>query len=481
MLVFIFVADLFIVMYYMDGGSLAQRILTKNFPRITENDAKVIMGRLFSALHYLHDRGIVHRNVKPENVLLEHPHDARWPETCRLSDFRMACFLDPEAAPSPEAAAFANQVVGTPDYLAPEAASMMMQPDGTRRPCVGPETDMWAAGVTLYNILSCGELPFAGATTPEVLKNARHSPIDFSNQSLREVSESAKSLVRALLNPDRRKRPTADSAMCHPWFGNGGMFLSDEYRAPLYGYQKFRAVAAAFCFVVRLRGSTPGFSRTNSTRSFWLVPNVAAVNLTPHLVTTSGVNIPPSPGPVSKPPVHHHTTSTQKNKPQEVLRTSQTSSVRSSPSSYSSSSARSQASLRTSREQSAAFPFGTCGPSDLNQSMYEARSLGGSDIWGGSHLSYVPSEIEPVAMVRPDMLSDVAGSRVDMSCTHHDPRTHYAVDDGVSSVDPYSHIYGPRPAVAPLSGNERSFQWQDSSQSSGSLTREKRGRSKMLV
>lgn len=295
--------DLFIVMNYMDGASLASRIVSKTSHPISEHEARVIMARLFSALAYLHARGIVHRNVKPSNILLEHPGEPRWPDTTRLSDFRMACYLNPELAPSAEAADFANQVVGTPDFLAPEAAVMINQTDGTRRPCLGLETDMWAAGVTLYNILSQGHLPFAGATTPEVLRNARHSQVSFDNhEAFRLVSPAAVSLIRALLNPDRRKRPTAESVLYHPWFDNfdphaPGPVMRDP---PLVGYQKFRVVACSVRFLCRILGNTPGMATKFllSARTMRFVTRIAPVDVRPAMLcTSSGVDIAPQSGP----------------------------------------------------------------------------------------------------------------------------------------------------------------------------------------
>jgi Protein kinase domain len=287
-------------MEYMDGGSLAHRVASKSVPRITENEARLIMARLFSALSYLHLRGIVHRNVKPENILLEAPGEPRWPDTVRLSDFRMACYLHADLAPSIDAAEFAYQLVGTPDYMAPEAAVMIMQPDGSRRPTLGTETDMWAAGVTLYNILSQGALPFPGATAPEVLRNARHAPIPFDTcPAFRDVSLSAMSLIRALLNPDRRKRPSAESVLYHPWFDSynlcaGRSVMRDP---PLVGYQKFRVLASCVRFLVRVCAITPGMPKVLlSAVGMRMVANVAPVNLPSVILsTTHGVNIEPNP------------------------------------------------------------------------------------------------------------------------------------------------------------------------------------------
>lgn len=297
--------DLFLVMDFMSGGSLAARIkaqrINSDIPVITEHDAQVVMLRLFSALSYLHSRGIIHRNVKPENILYECPDDDRWPTSIRLSDFRKACYLYPEFAPSPSAAEYSNVIVGSPDYLAPEAAGMMTQPDGSRRPCLGPETDMWAAGVTLFNVLSQGALPFAGTTTPEVLRNAKRTPVSFdAHPAFHNVSAEGMSLIRALLNPDRRKRPSAESVLFHPWFN---CFDSQSpgpgmRPPPLFGRHKFRAVATTLRFMIRLCANTPSPPKIvlSSRRPMQYANEAAPVDVFPAFVSTSqGVNIAPAP------------------------------------------------------------------------------------------------------------------------------------------------------------------------------------------
>jgi serine/threonine protein kinase len=342
----LFFTDLFIVMNYMDGGSLARRIANKGNPPITEEEARIVMARLFSALAYIHNRGFVHRNVKPENILLEQALEPRWPETVRLSDFRMACYLDSFAAPSAEAAEFANQVVGTPDYLAPEAAVMTTQADGSRKPCVGPETDMWAAGVTLYNILSNGQLPFLGATTPEVLRNARHSAVKFEDPAaFGLVSLAAKSVIRALLNPDRRKRPSAESVLHHPWFVglHPRQSVLSRPANQLRGLEKMRAVVLCVRFLYRIGAASAGFPKFVANRNMRFVSHIATVDVSPTRITfAKGVDIAPTAPErgfrteIISP--FEFTTSTLSPTPTEaLLRTSQTSSVASFRSSQSSS------------------------------------------------------------------------------------------------------------------------------------------------
>ncbi len=211
---------LYLVMEYMSGGPLHRKMLPKSKaddssvqPKpLHEADARLIMARLLCALRHIHSRGIVHRNVKPDNILLDNTDDAKWPETAKLSDLSLACKLDDAEA--------SVAVVGTPDFLSPEASCMVTTASGQRQVLFGTEVDMWAAGVTLYNILS-GALPFDGESTSEVLRKVRNASFDFAPPAFANTSHTVRSLIRALLNPCRRRRLTAAAALQHPWFTGG--------------------------------------------------------------------------------------------------------------------------------------------------------------------------------------------------------------------------------------------------------------------
>lgn len=253
--------DLFVVMELMNGGPLDRRLIKQNAP-LAETEARIIMRRLFAALSHLHSRGIAHRNVKPENIFLDVSDDVRWCETAKVSDFGLACFLD-----DPDSA---RQVVGTPEYLAPEASIMTRTPDGEREVVFGTEVDMWAAGVTLYNMLSL-ELPFEGEYPPDVFKKARVGKVQFSKRGFDTVSTEAISLIKSLLNVDRRKRPTAETVMLHRWFRNDApshidelecetraLSLTNKFASMSDGLFRFRAAVLAVRAMDRLAARTPG-------------------------------------------------------------------------------------------------------------------------------------------------------------------------------------------------------------------------------
>ena len=276
--------DLFVVMELMSGGPLDRRLIKKNAP-LSEPKARMIMRRLFEALSHLHRRGIAHRNVKPQNIFLDVADDLHWPETAKLSDFSLACVLD-----DPDSA---RQIVGTPEYLAPEASIMTRTRQGDREVVFGTEIDMWAAGVTLYNILSL-ELPFEGDYPPDVFKQARAGRLHFSKRGFGQVSESAISLIRSLLNPDRRKRPTAETVMFHPWFQEDRLQGIDELETPIKSISlsnkfgamsdslvRFRASVLAVRLIHRFVTHTPGISLVPSRIEKRFHFGVSGVNIAP--------------------------------------------------------------------------------------------------------------------------------------------------------------------------------------------------------
>jgi serine/threonine-protein kinase len=125
----------YLVMRYMPGGSLADRIQPGP---LSLEDVAAIFGRVASALDAAHAKGIVHRDVKPSNILFDAYNEAF------LSDFGIVKLT--EATAQLTGAGF----IGTPAYMAPE----MARPGG-----VTPLIDTYALGVTLFQALT-GKLPF---------------------------------------------------------------------------------------------------------------------------------------------------------------------------------------------------------------------------------------------------------------------------------------------------------------------------------
>lgn len=141
----------YIAMALIEGSSLAEQIAGR---RISIVRAAEIAADLADALAYAHQRGIVHRDVKPANVRVDTQGDVY------LMDFGMA-----HRPHSAESSRSTGAIIGTPSYLAPEQAR------GEERD-VSPRSDQYSLGAVLYEML-CGKPPFLGAPSL-VLFNAIH-------------------------------------------------------------------------------------------------------------------------------------------------------------------------------------------------------------------------------------------------------------------------------------------------------------------
>jgi serine/threonine-protein kinase len=143
----------FFTMAFIGGGSLAQCLSRyPNEPRA----AVILMEKIARAIHHAHEQGILHRDLKPGNILLDERNEPL------VSDFGLAKLLDagPDLTRS-------GVILGTPAYMAPEQAT-------GRDAQIGACTDIWALGVILYELLT-GQRPFDGKSreelTPQILES----------------------------------------------------------------------------------------------------------------------------------------------------------------------------------------------------------------------------------------------------------------------------------------------------------------------
>jgi predicted Ser/Thr protein kinase len=143
----------FIVMQYVDGESLST--VVEELGAMDPRDAARVAVGILRGLHHAHEQGVVHRDVKPDNVLLTKGDEPK------LLDFGLAIEQEASLHLTRD-----GMVVGTPYYLSPEQA---------RGQKATPRSDIYAAGVTLYYLLT-GKRPFTGTTALAVLNKHIHEP-----------------------------------------------------------------------------------------------------------------------------------------------------------------------------------------------------------------------------------------------------------------------------------------------------------------
>eukprot|EP00271_Cylindrocystis_brebissonii_P014617 TRINITY_DN36027_c0_g1_i1.p1 TRINITY_DN36027_c0_g1~~TRINITY_DN36027_c0_g1_i1.p1 ORF type:complete len:544 (+),score=47.69 TRINITY_DN36027_c0_g1_i1:299-1930(+) len=225
---------------YCHGGELFDVLLARG--KLTEADAADVVLQLALGLNHCHSRGVLHRDVKLENILIvdKHPPLAS-SEASPVVAHRGLCasqgacqvaanvrsqvdatevemvweshgMLDVKLGDFGLGVILANQsrlveTAGSPMYMAPEVVQKQEY---------GTQADMWSLGVVLFALLT-GLLPFTGSSDAAVFHAITHPYLDLDTSAWDNVSEAAKSLVRRLLSWYPEERPTALQLLGESW------------------------------------------------------------------------------------------------------------------------------------------------------------------------------------------------------------------------------------------------------------------------
>lgn len=155
--------------------------------------------QLLECLNSLHSRNVVHLDVNPDNIIVDHKT-----KRIKLIGFTHSKLLKPEIYSSPKEAVYHDY--GQPEYVAPEI--VLNKP-------VTLNTDMWSLGVLTYVLLS-GKSPFFGETMKETLENIANCRWNFADE-FTQMSLDAKDFIHKLFLADPKERMTSEQALQHPW------------------------------------------------------------------------------------------------------------------------------------------------------------------------------------------------------------------------------------------------------------------------
>ena len=175
--------SLALVMDFVAGGSLRERLRAHG--TLAPAEAARLLAQVASALAEAHGLGVVHRDVKPDNILLQ-SHDGRL--DVRLTDFGIARVIDAAGLTTP------HSIIGTPHYMAPEVIS-----GGD----AGPTADVYALGVVLYELVA-GRTPYAGEPISVLRQHLEDAPARPAG-----TPDRTWAVIESCLAKDPARRPTA--------------------------------------------------------------------------------------------------------------------------------------------------------------------------------------------------------------------------------------------------------------------------------
>jgi serine/threonine protein kinase len=197
---------------FVPGGELYYHLQQRKDGAFPESQVRFYSAEVVCMLRDLHDMNVVYRDLKPENLMLDHRGHLK------LVDFGLATVLEPNHHPHSPNGCLAGTYCGTAEYIAPEVL---------RGQAYGAAVDIWGLGCVIYEMLT-GYPPFYSENQNSMFAKILAEPLKIP----KEASDDLRRLLQLLLNKDWRKRPTLEAIQQHAWFRGLDWFQVQGQRLP---------------------------------------------------------------------------------------------------------------------------------------------------------------------------------------------------------------------------------------------------------
>ncbi|XP_049605470.1 serine/threonine-protein kinase 17A [Syngnathus scovelli] len=189
-------SEMVLVLEFAAGGEIFNQCVSdQEDESFSENDVKRLLRQILQGVAFLHQRNVVHLDLKPQNILLT--------GNSPLGDIKIVDFGLSRIVSNHQEL---REIMGTPEYVAPEILNY--EPISTA-------TDMWSIGVLTYVMLT-GLSPFLGKDKQETFLNISQMNVSYDEEELQELDQAV-SFIQTLLCKQPQDRATAEECLQHPW------------------------------------------------------------------------------------------------------------------------------------------------------------------------------------------------------------------------------------------------------------------------
>ena len=192
--------NIYFILDYYPKGDLSKFL---NHKPLKEKYCRKYMKQLAQGLEYLLNKDILHRDLKPQNILLTNEYNIK------ITDFGFAKQINKDS--------LITTLCGSPMYMAPEIIN---------KQDYDIKSDLWSVGIILYE-MTYGHVPFNVGTFIELIKKMNSNEINFTNKTIK-LSDDCLDLLRSLLTKNPKKRIEWDQFFYHKWFLNDELLKQEN-------------------------------------------------------------------------------------------------------------------------------------------------------------------------------------------------------------------------------------------------------------